>query len=309
MSSNTSTKAVLTALTMNGIITIIKGIVALLSGSAAMMAEAVHSLADSGNQLLLIFGMRRSRRPADVNHPFGHGKEEYYWSNLVAVILFLLGAVYSLYEGIEKVLHPQPLERVSFVFLVLGISVALEGYSWLVALKGVREGGRKGMSLRALLRESKDSNLIVIAVEDTAAMLGLVTALGGTLLAVFTGMPVFDGIASIVIVILLGAMSLFLAAEMRKLLVGEAIDRTKIKAVRELLAEYPEIERVVGIWTMQLGVGSCLIAVRLDFNDTVAAVKLEALDAVVRDRIRAVVPEAEHIFLSLEPAGAGVGTV
>ena len=112
------------------------------------------------------------------------------------------------------------------------------------------------MSLRRLLKESKDSNLIVIAVEDTAAMAGLVTALVGTLLAVFTGMPVFDGIASIVIGLLLGAMSLFLAAEMRKLLVGEAIDRAKITAVRELLAEYPEIERVVGIWTMQLGIGS-----------------------------------------------------
>ena len=140
-------------------------------------------------------------------------------------------------------------------------------------------------------------------------MAGLVTALVGTLLAVVTDMPVFDGIASIVIGLLLGAMSLFLAAEMRKLLVGEAIDRTKITAVRELLAEYPEIERVVGIWTMQLGIGSCLIAVRLDFNDTVAAGRLEELGAVIRGRIRAVVPEAEHIFLSLEPAGGGGETV
>ncbi len=270
-----------------------------------MMAEAVHSLADSGNQLLLIFGMRRSRRPADVNHPFGHGKEEYYWSNLVAVILFLLGAVYSLYEGVEKVLHRQPLERPILVFLVLGISAVLEGYSWLVALKGIRAGASRRVSLRSLLRESKDSNLIVIAVEDTAAMVGLVTALIGTLLAVFTGRPVFDGIASIVIGLLLGAMSLFLAAEMRKLLVGEAIDQGKVREVRNLLAEYPEIDRVVGVWTMQLGVGSCLIAVRLDFNDALPAGQLEALSAALRQRIRVVVPEAEHIFLGLEPAGDG----
>ena len=173
-----------------------------------------------------------------------------------------------------------------------------------MALKGVREGSPQGKSLRRLLKESKDSNLVVIAVEDTAAMAGLVTALVGTLLAVVTGMPVFDGIASIVIGILLGAMSLFLATEMRKLLVGEAIDRSKIRAVRELLAEYGEIEQVVGIWTMQLGVGSCLIAVRLDFNDLVTAGELEALGAVIRERIRAVVPEADHVFLSLEPRAA-----
>ena len=302
MSTGSSTKAVLTALAMNGIITIIKGIVALLSGSAAMMAEAVHSLADSGNQLLLLFGMRRSRRPADVNHPFGHGKEEYYWSNLVAVILFLLGAVYSLYEGIEKVLHPHPLERVSIVLLVLGVSVALEGYSWLVALKEVREGAPRGSSLRSLLTASKDSNLVVIAVEDTAAMAGLATAFVGTLLAVLTGWAVFDGIASIVIGIILGAMSLFLAAEMRKLLVGESIDPAKIEAVRELLGAYPEIDRVVGIWTMQLGAGSCLIAVRLDFDDAVPAGRLEELGGVIRSRIHVTVPEAEHVFLGLEPA-------
>ncbi len=304
MSTKASTRAVLTALAMNTAITVIKGIVAILSGSAAMLAEAVHSLADSGNQLLLIFGMRRSKRPADANHPFGHGKEEYYWSNLVAVILFLLGAVYSLFEGIEKVLHPHPLERPALIFLVLGISVVLEGYSWLVALKGMKAGARR-VPLRTLLRESKDSNLIVIAVEDTAAMIGLVTALTGTLLAVFTGLPVFDGIASVIIGLLLGTMSLFLAAEMRKLLVGEGIDREKVNALRNMLAEQPEIDRVVGIWTMQLGVGSCLIALRLDFDDNLPAGQLERLAATLRTKIRAVVPEAEHVFLGLEPAGDG----
>jgi cation diffusion facilitator family transporter len=301
MSANGSTKAVLTALFMNCMITLIKGVVAVLSGSAAMMAEAIHSLADSGNQLLLLFGARRSRRPADANHPFGHGKEEYYWSNLVAIILFMLGAVYSLYEGIHKVLHPEPLERVYLVFLILGISVALEGYSWLVAVRGVRSGGKPGQSLLTLLRRSKDSNLVVITVEDTAAMAGLVTALVGTILAVTTGMPVFDGIASIAIGILLGLMSLFLATEMRKLLVGEGIDPSKVEAVRGILARFPEIDRVTGIWTMQLGAGSCIIAVRMDFDDDVSAGSLEELGETIRRGILEVIPEAEHIFLSLEP--------
>jgi cation diffusion facilitator family transporter len=301
MSAKGSMKAVLTALVMNCLITLIKGVVAVLSGSAAMMAEAIHSLADSGNQVLLLFGAKRSRRPADANHPFGHGKEEYYWSNLVAIILFLLGAVYSLYEGIEKVLHQTPLERVYLIFPILGVSVALEGYSWLVAMRGIRQGAAQGQSLLSLLRKSKDSSLVVITVEDTAAMAGLVTALLGTTLAVVTGMPVFDGIASIVIGILLALMSLFLAAEMRKLLVGEAIDPSKIRAVREILAQYPEIDRVTGIWSMQLGAGSCILAIRLDFDDGIPAGRIEETGGVIRQRILEVVPEAEHIFLSLEP--------
>jgi cation diffusion facilitator family transporter len=301
MSAKGSMKAVLTALVMNCLITLIKGIVAVLTGSAAMMAEAIHSLADSGNQILLIFGAKRSRRPADANHPFGHGKEEYYWSNLVAIILFLLGAVYSLYEGFEKVLHQAPLERAYLIFLILGVSVVLEGYSWLVAIRGIRQGAAKGQSLLSLLKKSKDSNLVVITVEDTAAMAGLLTALIGTTLAVVTGMPVFDGIASIAIGILLALMSLFLATEMRKLLVGESIDPAKIKAVREILAEYPEIDRVTGIWSMQLGAGSCILAIRLDFDDTIPAGRIEEAGGMIRQRILDAVPEAEHIFLSLEP--------
>ena len=301
MSSTNSTRAVLTALAMNCAITLIKGVVALLSGSAAMMAEAIHSLADSGNQIILLFGMKRSRRAADANHPFGHGKEEYYWSNLVAIILFLLGAVYSLYEGIEKVLHPAPLERVSLIFLILGVSALLEGYSWLVAIRGMMSSGRPGKSLLALLKESKDANLVVITVEDTAAMAGLLTALVGTLLAVLTGRPVFDGLASIVIGLLLAGMSLFLASEMAKLLVGEGIDPEKLGEIRRILGDYAEIDRIVGIWSMQLGSGSCLIAVRLDFDDQVAAGRLEELGGELRQRILAAVPEAEHIFLALEP--------
>ena len=301
MSNANSIRAVLTALAMNCAITLIKGVVALLSGSAAMMAEAIHSLADSGNQIILLFGMKRSRRAADVNHPFGHGKEEYYWSNLVAIILFLLGAVYSLYEGIEKVLHPAPLERVSLIFLILGVSVLLEGYSWMVAIRGIMSGGRPGQSLLSLLKESKDANLVVITVEDTAAMAGLLTALVGTLLAVLTGRPIFDGLASIVIGLLLAGMSLFLASEMAKLLVGEGIAPEKLGEIRRVLADYAEIDRVVGIWSMQLGSGSCLIAVRLDFADQVAAGRLEELGGEIRQRILAAVPEAEHIFLALEP--------
>ena len=215
--------------------------------------------------------------------------------------LFLLGAVYSLYEGIEKVLHPAPLERVSLIFLILGVSVLLEGYSWLVAIRGMMSSGRPGKSLLALLKESKDANLVVITVEDTAAMAGLLTALVGTLLAVLTGRPVFDGLASIVIGLLLAGMSLFLASEMAKLLVGEGIDPEKLGEIRRILGDYAEIDRIVGIWSMQLGSGSCLIAVRLDFDDQVAAGRLEELGGELRQRILAAVPEAEHIFLALEP--------
>ena len=298
MKDQGSRKAVITALAGNSVIAAIKFVVAVISGSSAMLAEAVHSTADAGNQLLLLYGEKRSKRPADKGHPFGHGKEEYYWSHLVAVILFALGAAFSLYEGVEKLLHPTALERFLPIYLILGSSLLIEGYSWLVVLKEIRKKARPGTSLLAILKESKDSDLVVITVEDSAAMVGLTVALGGTLLTQLTDRVFFDAAASILIGIILGAMSLFLANEMRKLLVGESIPAEKLTAAREVMARAPGVERIGEIYSMQLGRSSCLLAVRVDFDDALGAGEVERIIKGMKEDISTRVPEAEHIFIS-----------
>ncbi|WP_243373216.1 cation diffusion facilitator family transporter [Geotalea sp. SG265] len=297
MDTSGSYKAVLTALAGNTLIATIKFIVAIISGSSAMLAEAVHSTADAGNQLLLLFGGKRSRRPADKGHPFGHGKEEYYWSHLVAVILFSLGAAFSLYEGIEKCLHPAPLASFLPIYAILGSSLLIEGYSWVVAIGAIRKHAPAGTPLIAILRESKDSDLVVISIEDTAALVGLAVALAGTAAVQVTGNPLFDGIASVLIGVILGAMSVFLANEMRKLLVGESIGREKLKRVREILGLQPGISSIGQIYSMQLGRNACLIAARIDFDDAIPAGEVERIICKCKEEIRAALPDAEHIFI------------
>lgn len=297
MDTSGSYKAVITALVGNTLIAAIKFIVAILSGSSAMLAEAVHSTADAGNQVLLLFGGKRSRRPADKGHPFGHGKEEYYWSHLVAVILFAMGAAFSLYEGIEKCLHPSPLTSFLPIYLILGSSLLIEGYSWIVAIRTIRKQAPAGTPLLEILRESKDSDLVVISIEDTAAMIGLAVALAGTAAVQISGNPLFDGAASVLIGVLLGAMSIFLANEMRKLLVGESIGRVKLRAVQEVLSQQKGITGIGDIFSMQLGRNACLIAVRVDFDDTLPAGDVERITLNLKEQIRAGMPEAEYIFI------------
>lgn len=297
MDTSGSHKAVITALAGNALIATIKFIVAVISGSSAMLAEAVHSSADAGNQVLLLFGGKRSKRPADVGHPFGHGKEEYYWSHLVAVILFSLGAAFSLYEGIEKCLHPEPVTSFLPIYLILGSSLLIEGYSWVVAIGAIRKQAAPGTSLMAILKESKDSDLVVISIEDTAALVGLAVALAGTAAVQISGNPLFDGAASVLIGVILGAMSVFLAGEMRKLLVGESIGRTKLRLVKEVLAQQSGVTGIGQIYSMQLGRNTCLIAARIDFDDAIPAGEVERIIFGLKKQIRGRVPEAEHVFI------------
>ncbi len=211
-----SSRVIYAALIGNGIIMVIKFMVAILTRSSAMMAEAVHSLADMGNQGLLLLGIRLSRRPADQEHAFGHGKEQYFWSFLVANLLFSLGALFSIYEGLNKLLHPHALERVYLIYLILGAAIIIEGYSFSLAL-GEFFRQKRGAAFWLALKESKDPNLIVVLVEDAAALAGLLIAFFGTVLADITGLMLFDGVASIIIGLILAAVALYLANEMRQL--------------------------------------------------------------------------------------------
>jgi cation diffusion facilitator family transporter len=221
-------QAVKVAFFVNLGIFIVKLAAALVTRSAGMLAEAVHSFADTGNQVLLLLGYKRSQKTADEAHPFGYGKEEYFWSFIVAILLFALGGVYSVYEGVHKLLHPEELKHLYINFAILGVAVVAEGYSWWVARQAI--GGSSVSQIYDELVESKDAGKVVVFVEDTGAMIGLGVALLGNLLAFLTHDPMYDAMSSIIIGLLLFALTYFLANEMRKLIIGERIDGRQARA-------------------------------------------------------------------------------
>ncbi|MBI5561455.1 MAG: cation diffusion facilitator family transporter [Deltaproteobacteria bacterium] len=289
--------AVKTAFFVNLTISFLKLGAAIFTRSAGMAAEAVHSFADTGNQVLLLLGLKRSGKEANEAHPFGYGKEEYFWSFIVAMLLFVLGSVYSAYEGIHKLLHPEELQHVYINFIILGVSVCLEGYSWLVATRSMG-GGSAGELYRGAV-ESKDANTVVVFVEDTGALLGLAVALAGNALSYITGNPVFDAASSVAVGMLLFVIAIFLANEMRKLLIGERTDNSSINAARRILASHPHVKAVGEIKTMQIGNNVCIIAAAVDFADTLGDKQLEKTMTALKKEIAAAIPQARHVYLQL----------
>lgn len=302
MSKNNHT--VKTALFMNMGIFGIKTVAAICTNSASMAAEAVHSLADTGNQVLLMLGMKRSKRKADATHPFGHGKEEYFWSFIVAMLLFVLGSVYSLYEGTHKLMHPEAIHHAYYNLGILGAAFLMEGFSWLVARRAI--GGTTSGLLKEIIN-SKDSATVVVFVEDTGALLGLGIAFVGTAASFLTGNPVYDAMASVGIGVLLLVIAAFLANEMRKLMIGEAVDPVTVRYVRRVINSHEGVKAVGKIKTMQLGNESCIVAVDVDFNDSLHDHELESIMHSLKSKIRATIPTAEHIFIQLQkiPVKAG----
>ena len=294
-----SHKAVWAALLANLAIAISKLIVALVSGSSAMLAEACHSLADTGNEVLLMIGLRRSQRPPDEKHPFGYGKEEYFWSFMVAVMIFVVGAVVSFYEGVKKLFHPHPLEGLFWIYLVLGMAFVVEALSLRVAFREFRKEMGEERFWDAL-RVTGNVSLVVVLFEDSAALLGLVLAFLGVSLAHVTGNYTFDGLASLAIGALLAGVAFFLAAKTRDLLIGEAARKEKVARVREVLRKCGHIEGVGDVLTMQLGPDNLLVAVNLDFDDSLPVGELEALIDRLEKSIREALPEARQIFIEAD---------
>ncbi|NMB73719.1 MAG: cation diffusion facilitator family transporter [Myxococcales bacterium] len=296
-----SRSVIVAALIANLAIAAIKFVVAFFTLSAAMLAEAVHSLADTGNQFLLLLGLRLSRKPADAAHPFGYGKEQYFWAFVVALMLFFVGAVVSIYEGVGKVLEPHPLERVWLVYLILGVSIAIETVSFTLALREFNRRRAPGVGILASIRQTKDASLAVVLLEDSAALLGLSLALLGVATAQLTGLVFFDGLASIAIGLLLAAVAFLLAFETRELLIGEAASAEKVQAIRAALTGQPGVAAVGRVLTMHLGANNILVGVNCDFEDALSAGEVEALIERLEVRIREVVPEAGRIFIEANP--------
>ncbi len=264
-----SVKAVIFALGSNTLITIIKFIVAVFTHSAGMLAEAIHSLADCGNQVFLLIGNKRSAKPANEIHPFGYGKEEYFWGFLVAVLLFFVGAAFSIYEGIHKLINPSQLQNISWSFIVLSISIVLEGKSFQVAYSAFKKT-HKGVGLIRALKESTDTNLFVILLEDSAALMGLMIVLVTTILAWFVN-PVFDAIGSILVGILLVTISIFMINELRKLIVGENISSELRNDFRQIVTANPVVSSVVFVSAMMMGKGKFLLVIGIDLEDKLRA--------------------------------------
>lgn len=296
-----SRSVIVAALIANLAIAAIKFVVAFLTLSAAMLAEAVHSLADTGNQFLLLLGLRLSRRPADAAHPFGYGKEQYFWAFVVALMLFFVGAVVSIYEGVEKVLEPHALERVWLVYAILGTSIVIESVSFTVALREFRRRRAPGTGLLDGIRKTKDASLAVVLLEDSAALLGLMLALLGVAAAQWTGLALFDGLASIAIGLLLAAVAFLLAFETRELLIGESASPEVVETIRAVLRGHPGVTSVGRILTMHLGASSILVGINCDFDDALSAHEVEALIERLEVLIRQAVPEAGRIFIEANP--------
>lgn len=288
--------AIVAALAANLGIAASKAVAFAFTGSSSMLAEAVHSAADSGNQLLLLLGGRRARRARTAEHPFGYGRERYFFAFVVALVIFSLGSLFALYEGWHKVTHPHPVESPLWAFVVLVVAIGLEGFSFRTAL---RESGpaRAGASWLTYIRRAKAPELPVVLLEDFGALVGLVLALGGVSIAVATGNGVWDGIGTLCIGALLAVIAVVLARETKSLLIGESASATDVHRITEALEAGPEIERVIHLRTLHLGPDELLVAAKVAIDGAGTAVQVVAgIDAAER-RVRAAVPIARVIYL------------
>ncbi|ATQ41511.1 cation diffusion facilitator family transporter [Caulobacter mirabilis] len=284
------------ALAGNLAIAAVKYVAFLLTGSSAMLTEAIHSTVDTGNQGLLLYGMARARKPPSPSHPFGYGMELYFWSFVVALMIFALGGAFSIYEGIHKIRHPEPIENAWINFVVLGLAILFEGLSFTVAWKEFKVVRKGAPFLRSLL-VSKDPSIFAVLLEDGAALAGLVIALLGVTGATVLGLPWADGAASIGIGLLLVAVAVFLANETRSLLTGESASPAIVQAVKDALNADPRIESVAEVLSMHLGPQEILLGVTLDYRDDLTAVEIEEAGDQFADVIRGIDPRITRVFV------------
>jgi cation diffusion facilitator family transporter len=296
MSAGESTGEIIKSLIVNVVIAVSKGVAAALTGSGAMLAETLHSFADCGNQLLLLKGVRAARKPADKSHPFGYGRAMYFYSFIVALLLFFGGGVFSIYEGVHKLEHPEPVGDITIALIILLLSLCLEGWSTLGNIKTMAARRGKTPFFR-YLRETKDSDLIVVFGENSAAVLGLIFALAAVGISKLTNDGRWDAIGSLAIGAVLVGVAAFLAREVKSLLVGESADASLIKSFEELAEEDPNVERVLNVLTLQQGPGEIVVAAKLKFRSGMETDTLvEAINAFER-ALKAKVPEVRWSFI------------
>jgi len=289
------TRAIVAAMLANAGIAVAKFVAYLVTGSASMLAESIHSVADTSNQGLLLLGGRRARKVADDRHQFGYGRERYFWAFVVAMVLFALGGLFSIYEGIDKIRHPHEVESLVWAVGVLVFAIIAEGFSFRTAIVEARKV--KVGSWSEFIRKSRSPELPVVLLEDTGAMIGLVLALIGVSLTAFTGDPVWDGLGTLSIGILLVAISIALTVEMKSLLIGEAATQEHIEALTLAVGQVPSVRRVIDLKTQHIGAEELLVAGKLEFDHALATPQLsDAIDEVEK-ALRDAVPLTMQIYL------------
>jgi cation diffusion facilitator family transporter len=296
-----STREIVKSLVANVLIACAKAFAAVITSSGAMLAETLHSFADCGNELLLLRGVHSAKRPPDPRHPLGYGRAMYFYAFVVALLLFTGGGVFSIHEGVHKIRHPEPIDQSIIAYIILGLSFLLEGYALFGNLREIKK--RRGdKSLYRYMRDTKDSDLIVVTGENMAAVLGLVLAISALLLARQTGDPRWDGAGSLAIGLVLVGVATFLARETKSLLVGEAADPVICEHVREIAAAMPNIVRVIHTITLQQGPGEIVVAAKIQLKpglDTEQVV--DTINALERDlKFRA--PEVRWSFVEPDDA-------
>jgi cation diffusion facilitator family transporter len=292
----TSQHVVYAALAANLLVAATKAAAAFLTGSSAMMSEALHSLVDSLNEVLLLYGQHRASRRPDPEHPLGHGRELYFWSFIVALLIFAVGSGVSLYQGVEQLIDPHPIESVWINYVVLTFALVFEGASWAISLKQFhRHRGR--LTFYEAFRRSKDPPSFMVLFEDSAALLGILIAAAGTFAATHYQKPEFDGVASLLIGVVLGGVAILLARESKSLLIGESASSDLTRSVTQIAAKNPAVLRVNGMLTAQLAPDQIVVALSLEFRDDLRVPELEQQVIEIENSIRKEHSEVTALFV------------
>ncbi len=297
--ASSSKKVIYAALIGNALIAVTKFAASAFTGSAAMLAEGIHSLVDTGNQGLLLYGLAKAKKPPNEKFPFGHGKEVYFWSFVVAILIFALGSGISLYEGVLHMLHPQPVQDPIINYVVLGLALIFEGGAWLFAFKEFSQGKGDWTYVQAVQR-GKDPTIFMVLFEDSAAVLGLIVAFLGIWLGQVTGIVYLDGIATFLIGLILGGTAVWLAHETKGLLIGESANREVVQSIREMAGQLSGVTHVNEVLTMHMGPEFILVNLSVDFRDGVTSEVVEASVAQLDVAIKAKHPFVKRVFVEAE---------
>ena len=297
--ATSSRKAIYAALVGNCLIAMTKVVAAFMTGSSAMLSEAIHSGADTGNEILLLYGLRRAEMPADNEFPFGHGKEIYFWSFVVAIVLFAGGAGLSMYKGIDQLVSPVPVKHSYVNYGVIGLALIFEGTTWYIALTEFAKSKGSWGYIQAVHR-GKDPSIFVVLLEDSAAIIGLVVAFMGILLSHISGNTVYDAVAAVLIGLILAGTAILLASESKSLLIGESANKEVVRGIREIACSSKEIKRVNEVLTMHMGPDFILVNISVDFVDPILATDVEVTVAGLDRAIKRAYPKVQRIFVEVE---------
>lgn len=308
MATGSSKPVIYAAIVGNLVIAAAKFVAATITGSSAMISEGVHSLVDTGNGVLLLFGIRQSRQPPDARHPFGRGKELYFWTLIVAILIFAVGGGISIYEGVKHLQHPEPVTDPVWNYAVLAFAIIVEGVAWTIAFRAFRRVKGNTNYIEAI-RRSKDPTTFTVLLEDTAAMLGLLAAFIGIYAGHRLGIPELDGIASLAIGVILAGVAMFLAYESKGLLIGESVHPETSAHVRALIEGDPAVQRLVRAFSMHMGPHDVLLTLEIEFlRERSAAEVASAIDRIDK-RIREQHPEFRHVFIEAQSITQKAGSV